>query len=127
MTDYSKLPTGLQGGIQRYIENGYPVGHFLTAVLSNDLLGAVSRADDKNIKLIPEIVKWLYNEAPGSCWGTVEQVQAWQGTVKEFTGRRSEASRIPNSESARNEWACQRAFYRKAGHVCSSCYDWRAS
>ena len=86
MTDYSKLPHGLQDGMQRYIENGSQVGHFLTAVLSNDLFGAVSRADATNIKLIPEIVKWLYNEAPGSCWGTVEQVQVWRGTVKEFAG-----------------------------------------
>ena len=91
MTDYSKLPHGLQDGMQRYIENGSQVGHFLTAVLSNDLLGAVSRADGTNIKLIPEIVGWLFNEAPGNCWGDVKKVQAWQGTIKEFTGRRSEA------------------------------------
>jgi len=90
MHNYSKLPTGLQDGMQRYIENGSSTGHFLTAVLSNDLFGAVSRADDKNIKLLPEIVRWLYNEAPGSCWGDVKKVQAWQGTIKEFTGRRSE-------------------------------------
>lgn len=88
MDNYAGLPEGLQGGMKRYVEDGIQAGHFLTAVLSNDLLGAVSRADDTNIKLIPEIVRWLYNEAPGNCWGTTEQVQAWQGTVKEFTGGR---------------------------------------
>ena len=40
--DYSKLPHGLRDGMQRYIENGAQVGHFLTAVLSNDLAGAVN-------------------------------------------------------------------------------------
>jgi|TARA_R110000824_G_scaffold111242_1_gene259614 hypothetical protein len=90
MLNYSKLPNGLQDGMQRYIENGSQVGHFLTAVLSNDLVGAVNRADDKNAKLLPEIVRWLWNEAPGNCWGDVKRVQEWQGTVKEFTGRRSE-------------------------------------
>lgn len=90
-SDYSKLPYNLQSGMQLYIEKGFRTGHFLTAVLSNDLLGAVSRADDTNIKLLPAIVRWLYNEAPSNCWGDVKKVQAWQGTVKEFTGRRSEA------------------------------------
>jgi len=86
MDNYAGLPEGLQGGMQRYVEDGIQAGHFLTAVLSNDLLGAVSRADSTNIKLIPEIVRWIYNEAPSNCWGDKERVQAWQGTVKEFTG-----------------------------------------
>ena len=86
MDNYAGLPEGLQGGMKRYIEDGISTGHFLTAVLSNDLLGAVSRADGTNIKLIPEIVRWIYNEAPSNCWGNRERVQAWQGTVKEFTG-----------------------------------------
>ena len=88
--DYSKLPHGLRDGMQRYIENGSQVGHFLTAVLSNDLVGAVNRADDKNAKLLPEIARWLWNEAPGNCWGDANRVQEWQGAVKEFTGRRNE-------------------------------------
>ena len=88
MDNYAELPEGLQGGMKRYIEDGISTGHFLTAVLSNDLLGAVSRADGTNIKLLPEIVRWIYNEAPSNCWGTAKQVQAWQGTVKEFTGGR---------------------------------------
>ena len=83
MYNYSKLPTGLQGGMQRYIEDGYPVGHFLTAVLSNDLLGAVSRADDTNIKVLPEIVRWIYNEAPVNCWGSEKKVRTWLDTFKE--------------------------------------------
>ena len=86
MSNYAELPEGLQGGMQRYVEDGIQAGHFLTAVLSNDLLGAVSRADSTNIKLIPEIVRWIYNEAPSSCWGNVEKVQAWRGTTIEFTG-----------------------------------------
>tara|TARA_Y100000310_G_scaffold147661_1_gene146887 strand:- start:217 stop:486 length:270 start_codon:yes stop_codon:yes gene_type:complete len=88
VSNYAELPEGLQGGMQRYVEDGIQAGHFLTAVLSNNLLGAVSRADGTNIKLIPEIVRWIYNEAPSGCWGSAEKVQAWQGTTKEFTGGR---------------------------------------
>lgn len=83
MYKYSTLPEGLQGSMQRYIENGIQTGHFLKAVLSNDLFGAVSRADGTNIKILPEIVRWIYNEAPSTCWGNEEKVQAWQGTAKE--------------------------------------------
>jgi len=50
-----------------------------------------------------------------------------EGAMEFYSTIQKNASRIPNPESARKEWACQRAFYRKAGHVCSSCYDWRAS
>ena len=88
MDNYAGLPEGLQGGMKRYVEDGIQAGHFLTAVLSNDLLGAVSRADGTNVKLIPEIVRWIYNEAPSNCWGDEERVQEWQGTTKEFTGGR---------------------------------------
>ena len=79
MYNYAKLPEGIQDGMQRYIENGIPAGHFLSNVLCNDLHGAVSYADSTNIKLLPDIVKWLYNEAPLGCWGSAETVNGWQG------------------------------------------------
>jgi len=77
--NYSKLPEGLRDGMKRYIESGIGVGHFLDGVLSNDLFAAVSRADGTNSKLLPEIVRWVYNEAPMSCWGSEAKVKAWRG------------------------------------------------
>lgn len=80
MYDYSELPEGLQGGMQRYIEQGIQAGHFLTAVLSNDLFGAVNRADGNNLPRLQEIVHWIYNEAPNGCWGSSEKVAKWKGS-----------------------------------------------
>ena len=77
MQNYSKLPVGLQDGMQRYVEHGILPGDFLTAVLENNLFTAVSRADDTNIKLIPEIVKWIYNEIPQHSWGSPKDVEEW--------------------------------------------------
>jgi len=77
MFTYSELPETLQGGMKRYVEHGIKAGHFLTAVLSNDLVGAVSYADDTNIHNIPTIVKWLYNEVPQGCWGSSDKVTEW--------------------------------------------------
>lgn len=83
MYNYVELPEGVQGGMQRYIEHGIEAGHFLTNVLANDLVGALTYADPANLKALPNIVKWLYNEAPVGAWGNVEKVRAWQGIVEE--------------------------------------------
>ena len=79
MNRYEELPKHLQGGMKRYVEGGIGAGHFLTAVLSNDLFGAVSHADPKSLEALSDIVKWLYNEAPSTCWGSKERVQEWHG------------------------------------------------
>ena len=82
--DYSKLPEHLQDTMQRYVEHGIEGGHFLKAVLSNDLQGAVNHADSTNIKLLPDIIKWLYNEVPLGCWGSTEKVENWRGSTEYY-------------------------------------------
>ena len=77
MQDYSTLPDGLQGGMKRYVEDGILPGNFLTAILENDQVTAVFRADDTNVKLIPDIVKWVHWEIPNSAWGSKENVTRW--------------------------------------------------
>lgn len=61
----------------RWIEKRTDPGGFLTAVLCNDLSGAVSRADDRNVELIPNFVKLLYNFAPADCWGSEQKFYEW--------------------------------------------------
>lgn len=75
--DYSDLPAHLQAGIRAYIEDHQSVGGFLTAVLSNDLQGACSRADGVNRYRLWDIVRWLHNYAPEQCWGSPERVNEW--------------------------------------------------
>jgi len=74
-----KIPSYMAGGIIRYINDGILPGHFLRAVIENNLFGAVSCADEQNLKNIPAYVGWFYNEAPSSCWGSAEAVTAWHG------------------------------------------------
>lgn len=71
------IPGHMLDSLRGYIEHGCPVGHFLTAVLENDLAEACARADDDNMRVIPAYVAYLYNEAPGACWGSPENVSAW--------------------------------------------------
>jgi len=79
MYNYKQLPSGLQDGMKLYVEEGMGAGHFLTACLENDLSKAVSRADDKNINLLRDIVMWLYWEVPSACWGSQDKVANWHG------------------------------------------------
>jgi hypothetical protein len=62
---------------RRYVDQHCPSGDFLHAVLSNDLTEAVQRADDDNLAVLPEIVRYCCNEIPGLCWGSPELVRAW--------------------------------------------------
>ena len=75
--NYERLPEGLQGGVQRYIEDGIRPGSFLQSVISNYLMGAVCKADDINRGRMVDIVKFFYNEAPMSCWGSKEKMEQW--------------------------------------------------
>lgn len=73
-----ELPNTASGiALKRYVEDGVPVGDFLRAVIENDLRGAVSRADDTNLPLISEYVRWLYNSAPALCWGGRGVTSTW--------------------------------------------------
>jgi len=63
--------------LKRYVEDRIPTGGFLRAVLENDLLNAITRADDENVKRIREIVQYIYWELPSNCWGTPQRVFAW--------------------------------------------------
>ena len=67
----------IKASLDRYVNDKIPTGSFLEAVLSNNLVEAVGRADSNNIQRIPEIVKYIYNNLPSNCWGDSETVTKW--------------------------------------------------
>ena len=77
------IPTRMCGAIVRYYENGFEPGHFLAAVIQNDLAEAVSRADDENVQLLKAYVTWFYNYAPTGSWGSVDNYMRW--IAQDFT------------------------------------------
>lgn len=89
MTDYSRLPEHMQAGARRYIERGIPPGHFLTAVLSNNMAEAFSRADDINTAAMLDWAMWTYNDIPRNSHGSPEAVSAWikQGGLEGIAAR----------------------------------------
>ncbi len=74
---YELIPEHMHGALKRYIEDGILPGGFLTAVLQNNLKEAIGRADHLNMDQLPNYVRFLYNFAPGPCWGSPEKVAAW--------------------------------------------------
>ena len=75
--NYITLPEHMRQGAEDYIERGYKPGSFLRAVLSNNLVEAFGHADGINLAYMHDWVKWLYNEAPSSCWGSERRVADW--------------------------------------------------
>ena len=71
------VPPHLLEGLREYALHHRPVGKFLTCVLSNDLMGAIGRADEASLASIRGITLYVYNALPGKCWGSPETVRKW--------------------------------------------------
>ena len=72
-----ELPIYMAEAVFRYLEHRIPPGGFLSAVISNDLCGAIARADDNNRDALYRWVGMVYNEFPDGAWGTPEKLKAW--------------------------------------------------
>lgn len=73
----SEVPPQLHDGLVLYLAHHIQPGHFLTAVLSNDLREAVNRADDTCQRRLVAIVRWLQCYAPHDAWGSAGTVNQW--------------------------------------------------
>ena len=63
--------------IERFVQNRFQPGGFITAILANDLREACCQADYINKHKIFEIVSYCWNEIPHTCWGSYEKVHTW--------------------------------------------------
>lgn len=75
--DYDLIPEQSLETITMYVEDGVHPGGFFEALLSNDLRGAVERADDSHIGIIPTLLYYLFNRTPLGCWGSPEKFHDW--------------------------------------------------
>ncbi len=74
---FKKIPDRTMAALKRYVEHRIQPGHFLTAVLENNLMESLGRADEDNRAAIFEICMYIYNEIPGLCHGSPERVRNW--------------------------------------------------
>jgi hypothetical protein len=71
------IPPHMHGAIYRWLLKGIYPGDFLGSVLSNDLRGALSRADPENKAAISHWVE-LFCYMPSGSFGNNEQMKTWQ-------------------------------------------------
>lgn len=76
------VPEHLREGLRRYVDERCRPGGFLVAALSNDLTSAVMRADTASLVGLHGLMLFLWDYAPGPCWGTPAKVDAWCHTIE---------------------------------------------
>jgi|LakMenEpi03Aug12_release.lakeMendotaPanAssembly.Ray.scaffolds.fasta_scaffold157592_5 hypothetical protein len=74
---YADIPIHMQETIKRYVIEKVRPGDFLSAIITNDLRGAVNYADADNLARIKLYVQWFYNRAPAICSGSKEAMTNW--------------------------------------------------
>ena len=77
--NYDTCPEHVRDSLRLFIESGCKPGGFLSAVLSNDLMASLDRADNTSLAVLFAIVSWLHNEVPTACYGSPQRVRSWRG------------------------------------------------
>lgn len=72
------IPERIEKAILNHVFHGAMCGHFVTAVLENDLKEAVGMADSECITKLRDIVGFCYNRIPSTCWGDKKTVKEWR-------------------------------------------------
>ena len=75
--DYTSIPNHCREGMLLYIENGIIPGDFLRAVLENNFVEVIGRADLINRRELENYAGFLYWEMPSGSWGSREKVLEW--------------------------------------------------
>jgi len=75
--DWSLIPGHMRSGVELYVMRGIPPGSFLTALLENDFLGAMGRADSTNAANMKGWAQFIYNHMPSESHGSPSKVDAW--------------------------------------------------
>ncbi len=81
------VPSHLRPGLRRYIEDGVRPGDALWSIVCNmSAYEVLTRVDDKVLPELLNIYRFLYNYAPGRCWGSEEVCEAWRLTRQDPDG-----------------------------------------
>lgn len=76
-SEYCRIPEQVLLGLYAYVEHRQAPGHFLQAVLSNDLFEAIGRADKEAVAALRELVVFIHMEVRSDCHGSRQKVGAW--------------------------------------------------
>lgn len=91
MPNANRCPEDVRDSLNRYVVEGIPTGDFLRAVLANDLMESIGRADVDNLKALPHICAYIYNYLPMNCIGSYQRVNDWLAVHEKALRLRKEA------------------------------------
>lgn len=110
VSEYDTIPLPSRDALIMHILYGIEPGGFIDAVLCNDFMYAVQKADGENIKLLRVYANFLYNYAPHACYGTVKDVEHWRDRRTEEPLLASQAE-WPTAEWSKAAQAISDSFY----------------
>lgn len=77
--EYKDVPVHILDDLDRYSKDGGQLGGFLSAVVSNDLQGAVGHADPEAMQALKQIATYVNCQLHTQCHGSAECVWLWRG------------------------------------------------
>lgn len=99
------VPYHLREGVLEYCLVGRPIGHFLSAVMANDLREAVARGDTNSLAGLKGLCQFLHNYSPPGCWGSRDRFIKWQdggGLAGALRAARAEEKTLREQVAMRN-------------------------
>lgn len=78
----SRVPPHLHEGLLGWIEQGTPPGGFLEAVIQNDLVRAISKADEGSYRQLRDLIYFLTNHAPYGSFYAKDAIHNWPMHVR---------------------------------------------
>lgn len=71
------MRSDIKKSLDMYRLHHRPTGGFLYAVLTNDFMKAIGKADGENIRCLREIRDYILTNMPSRAYGNKERVEAW--------------------------------------------------
>lgn len=75
--DTYQIPTYMYKALREYVNDHKAPGHFIQAIIMNNLSDAVAHADEKNLFVLRAWVGIFHNFAPSLCHGSEEKYKEW--------------------------------------------------
>jgi hypothetical protein len=82
---YHEAPVHVLDSINAYVTDRQRPGGFVTAVLEDRLTVALRAADSASRRGLDDILLYVWNEIPATCWGSPARVAAWLGEERSLT------------------------------------------
>ena len=67
----------IRQSLDAYVQERCPLGGFLRAVIENNFMEAVGRADSRNVEQLVDIASYVYDDMPSTCHGSPARYAAW--------------------------------------------------